>query len=169
MAHTNRQIAESFAAMINGTQENSVSTYRGNFRARKDNSGNAYLYSYSTLIAYYEKGSQTLIFNVTRYSTTTSTKHQTHFYIICRNAYRVKHTVIVTGCKYCENDLKRYLVYNRYIAQDGRSWDGKPLYRVFDTVSKSTVCTYKKRSFAERKAKELNEAQAPSSRCSGSK
>lgn len=160
MSYTNKQVAKSFADMVNGTQENSVSTSNGNFSARKDNSGNAYLYSYSTLIAYYEKESQTLIFNVTRYSTTTSTKHQTHFYIIERNAYKVKHTASVTGCQYCENDLKRYLVENRYIAQDGQSWDNKPLYRVFDTVSKSIVCTYQKRFFAERKAKELNEAQA---------
>lgn len=161
MAMTNRQVAESFADMANGVRKGDArSSSGGNFSARVDDGGNAYLYSYSTLIAFYEKESQTLVFNVTRYSTTTSTRHQTHFRLIGRRSLRVRRTAVVTGCRYCESDLKRYLVDGRYIARDGRSRDGKPLYGVFDTVTESVVRTYRKRFFAERKAKELNGAQA---------
>lgn len=160
MTMTNRQVAESFANMVNGVRKGDArSSSGGNFSARVDDGGNAYLYSYSTLIAFYEKESQTLVFNVTRYSTTTSTRHQTHFCLIGRRALRVRRTAVVTGCRYRESDLKRYLVDGRYVVQDGWS-RGKPLYGVFDTVTESVVRTYQKRFFAERKAKELNEAQA---------
>ena len=159
MAHTNRQVAESFAAMINGTQDTNASTYSRNFRAELDRFGNVSLYSYSTKIAYYEKATQTLIFNVTRYSTTTSTKHQTHFYLIKRNAYKVSQTATIDNIVQ-DNDLTRYIATNRYLVEVGESWQGEKLYKVFDQIGKNTICTYKKRFFAERKAKELNEAQA---------
>ena len=159
MNYTNRQVAESFANMVNGTQTGSAKSGNGNFRAETDSFGNVSLYSYSTKIAYYEKATQTLIFNRTRYSTTTSTKHQTHFYLIARNAYRVSQTATIDYIVQ-DNDLTRYIATNRYTVEDGESWNGEKLYKVFDQIGNNTICTYKKRHFAARKVAELNEAQA---------
>lgn len=159
MNYTNRQVAESFANMVNGTQTKDARSANGNFRAEIDSLGNVSLYSYSTKIAYYDKSTRTLIFNRTRYSTTTSTRHQTHFYLIERNAYKVSQTATIDNIIQ-DNDLLRYIAANRYTVEDGESWQGEKLYKVFDQIGKNTICTYRKRHFAARRVAELNEAQA---------
>lgn len=160
---SNEQVAKDFAAMINETTSATQSNAQ-HMSATKDENGVCRLYSYSTIIAYYEPANKVLILNVTSYSTTTSTKHQTHFYTIKKSVYgsHVKSIYTVDNVnRWNPRPLYEYIEPNRYEAQDGQSWDDKPLYRVFDTVSKSIVKTYKIKRYAIAEAQKLNEAQRP--------
>jgi hypothetical protein len=158
---TNRQVAEIFAAMINNTTE-ATEAHSGHLHAYKQNNGVVRLVSYNTTIAAYFPERKLLVLNCTRYSTTTSTKHQTHFYLVERLVYGSKVVSIsrVDNVAYnCPFILCEYVVDGRYIAQDGQSWDNKPIFRVFDTVGKSIIKTYKIKRYAVQYADKLNEAQ----------
>lgn len=158
---TNRQVAEIFAAMINNTTE-ATEAHSSHLHAYKDASGICRLESYSTAISVYYPERKLLVLNCSRYSTTTSTKHQTHFYLIERLVYGSKVVSISRVYNVCRLNtcpLKEYVVDNRYIAQDGQSWDNKPIFRVFDTVEKSIIKTYKIKRYAVQYADKLNEAQ----------
>lgn len=157
----NSEIAAAFAAMINNTTE-ATEAHSGHLHAYKDAKGICRLESYSTAIAAYYPERKLLVLNCSRYSTTTSTKHQTHFYLIERLVYGSKVVSISrvdNVCRWTPCPLGEYVTDNRYIAQDGQSWDNKPIFRVFDTVGKSIVRTYKVKRYAVQYADKLNEAQ----------